>query len=1152
MSEQNEELNEKYSLFQKDILSEHNFLRKIKDIFNLQNEEKFQDILILQKSRFLEQIEKEVLLILKNIYSEKIVNNKRFNSLFKTGKEWIESKYNCYYQEIISEWEKFNNLKKGNKFDDEGKLNSYYITDFRKHCQNHGGVAIHKCGHAEKGKFIKIIANPNSRFKYKKELKYVICEECKKVFYKDFFINYCTYCKENYLCSILNENENKELFLATYSSPHCDSLINKTIPCKLCREKLYLFINDKKLKCLKCSYIIDLNNKNEFQWQCTKCNNYFKSNVKIYNSTENLIVQKIISKALLLKIKASPKLMTCCDIDIKTAKFFHKNDCKGTIYSCNIENYLLKNKKNVIVCEKCHAILSYKNFNWICPKCGKRVKESNQENEENIPQKKENEFQYNINTVGDENTVVEKSLKSSFFQKYSASFTSKSPLLSSFVTDDNNQNKKNRYDSSKNNNKDKNELDLNKNEEVERIRVNKCNEKFFNNNSKRNYFFRSKRYNNNRNSENNIKVEKNDVSSSIVSLDKFKNSREKYKNRKNLNSKEECQNNDDDNKNNNDKKKVENTIPFPRRNNIKNRYLLIPSKLKEEEKVKEDPVDNNRGDSCKSGNIYINNIKEEKNNDNKNIGYLNKNNFEENKRNLFLNLKNRKNIPVRLRYVNDKKDNNKQSLKKSLELDESNNKILKEYEKEGENLNNKSKRFLLYSVEKISQNEDGIMSKETTAHGSKGSAISYSKESSINNIKKLDNSNISNDTSKDKDNLHLGVSNFYFRNKRKHYMKEKEKEKLNNIQNINNNIQNKDISKRLINPKKDLKLNDIESNSNNDQYNISNEQNKPDGIIEPNNINYSEDIEIYDNKIKQNKELYNTIQKGIKGLLEKSALPLFNIDDYIIGKKIGDGAFGVLFSVTNKKTRKNYALKKLTATDLKSLEEFLKEFKIAYKSNHQNILNIFGICIRVYDSTTFSLFVLMALGECDWEIEINKRFKEKNYYSEKELIKILKQLSSALVYLQNNQIAHRDIKPENIILFHENGGVVYKICDFGEAKEKIKVNSRHKSIRGTDFYMSPILFKGLTQEEKFVRDNAYKSDVFSLGYCMIIACVLDFNFINKIRNIEEQTKVDKIIRESLENRYSYNFIRILLKMIVYSEKDRIDFLGLEKLINDEL
>ena len=255
----------------------------------------------------------------------------------------------------------------------------------------------------------------------------------------------------------------------------------------------------------------------------------------------------------------------------------------------------------------------------------------------------------------------------------------------------------------------------------------------------------------------------------------------------------------------------------------------------------------------------------------------------------------------------------------------------------------------------------------------------------------------------------------------------------------------------------------------------------------------------------------------------------------------------------NNKTRKKYALKKLTASDLKQLEEFQKEFEIAYHCTHENILGLYGICIRIYDSTTFALFVLMDLAEHDWEIEINKRFKEKDYYTEEELIKILKQLTSALVYLQNKQTAHRDIKPENILLFYENdNNVTYKICDFGEAKEKIKVNSRHKSIRGTDFYMSPILFKGLTSEEKFVRDNAFKSDVFSLGYCMIIACVLDFEFINKIRNLEEQTKIDKIIRESLEDKYSFQFIKVLLKMIVLHEKDRIDFLGLEKLISDEL
>ena len=100
--------------------------------------------------------------------------------------------------------------------------------------------------------------------------------------------------------------------------------------------------------------------------------------------------------------------------------------------------------------------------------------------------------------------------------------------------------------------------------------------------------------------------------------------------------------------------------------------------------------------------------------------------------------------------------------------------------------------------------------------------------------------------------------------------------------------------------------------------------------------------------------------------------------------------------------------------------------------------------------------------------------------------------------------------------------------------------------------MSPILFKGLTREEKYVKDNAYKSDVFSLGYCMIIACVLDFDFINKIRNEEDQGKVENIIRSNLEKRYSDKFIKLLLRMTVYYEKERVDFIELQKLIENQL
>ena len=55
-------------------------------------------------------------------------------------------------------------------------------------------------------------------------------------------------------------------------------------------------------------------------------------------------------------------------------------------------------------------------------------------------------------------------------------------------------------------------------------------------------------------------------------------------------------------------------------------------------------------------------------------------------------------------------------------------------------------------------------------------------------------------------------------------------------------------------------------------------------------------------------------------------------------------------------------MKKLTVSDLRILEELQKEFEIVKRTNYENILNIYDICLKVYDSTTFDLFVLMNLG----------------------------------------------------------------------------------------------------------------------------------------------------------------------------------------------
>ena len=1218
--EDNEE-NEKYDQFEIDIINEDDFIKKIKDIFKLQYFEKLQDILILQKHQFLEQIEQEVLYILKKLYSSQILSNNYFNSLFKSIFKEFESKYNSEYREVHSKFDFFLRLKsksiKTNNNTDIEALNFYYIANFRRHCLNHTGPAVHKCGHGEKGKFIKISLNANYRNYLLNETMYIICEECKKVFIKDLFNNFCSFCKENYLSSIISSKENKDSFLISYSTPHCDTFINRTIPCKLCKEKLYLFNSEKKIKCIKCNYIVDINSKNEFNWQCPKCNKYFKSNVKYYNPSENLILTKILKKALLLKIKAKPQFINCCKIDVNNTPFFHKKECRGLLYLCNVENYFLKNKKWAIVCEKCQAINNCKNFIWTCPKCGKRVRETNDDfdNMNNSYKKeKENLYEYNsdinrkdnnINLIGKNNNINDNNncnintknenennnIKINLNKRYISEHKLKQSYSQSVIKENpENKNKEKDYNSRKSVNEKKSEVVLISHMnrlEKDNLKLNLLNDDKLNSNPNppptsynNKCYIIQRRRNYQINTSNNINNIRNKEEKNIST-------------KPNILIKKEEKNDFNENKYN------KSSIPVPRIrysnkiNNLKN------SCVKEEEKNIDKKVVL-RCESYKSSlikeNIDSNNLM---NNDEEKIKINEKNNSA-------FKINSRKNIPVRLKYgsknknKNEENNNNNNGLKDSFDENINNNNNLNE-KNEDEFLIKKNLIFTSADGcnSKKSSNDNERISKETTSHCSIGSGNSVSKDIRDNisvstipklninlNLKQSDNipnsQNKERELSKDRNSVSPNY-NYNFKNKRKYYREEKEKRPSNNAntnneantqknnENDNNNNNNKNTTTNSLSLNNNFsykykpknyaspvnKLTFMEKRKRNLE---KNNNDKPDDVIEPEDIDFSQDIQVNDIKIKNNKTLYSDIQAGIKKILEKGRLPQFNIDNYTIEKKIGDGAFGILFSVSNNKTKKKYALKKLTACDLTSLEDFQKEFEIAYKNNHENILNLYGICVRVYDVTTYVLFVLMDLAEHDWEIEINNRFKEKRFYTEIELVNILKQLSNACVYLQKREIAHRDIKPENILLFFEKNEVgvdlrspaTYKICDFGEAKERIRVGSRHKSIRGTDYYMSPILFKGLMEKEKFVKDDPYKSDVFSLGYCMIIASVLDFEFINKIRKVEEQRKIDRIIREALEERYSDKFIYVLLKMIVHSEKERIDFLGLEKLIKDKL
>ena len=295
--------------------------------------------------------------------------------------------------------------------------------------------------------------------------------------------------------------------------------------------------------------------------------------------------------------------------------------------------------------------------------------------------------------------------------------------------------------------------------------------------------------------------------------------------------------------------------------------------------------------------------------------------------------------------------------------------------------------------------------------------------------------------------------------------------------------------------------------------------------------------------------LFNHINKRMTAIINRCKIPIFNIDDYVFNEKLGEGGYAVIFSVFKKddEEQKQYALKKIIAKTLTEIDKFTKEFEIMHNCIHENIMKIYGICIRILDQTTYVLYVLMELSERDWDKDIKSHIAKKKYYSEKKLINILRQLTSALLFMkQNYKISHRDIKPQNVLLF--NG--IYKLADFGEAK-KANENSEMNTLRGTELFMSPVLYSGLKHDKNDVNHDPFKSDVFSLGFCFLYAASLNFDLLYKVRNIYNSNIMNKILEENLNNKYSNIFITIISKMLDTDESERFNFEELVEYIEDK-
>ena len=1028
------------------------------------------------------------------------------------------------------------------------------------------------------------------------------CEECKT----------CYYSKIRYLLNKKYEN----FFHVCFKEYHCNIDEEEKIKCLECGHDLYYNIaydknNLKKngiseIFCLKCKLLFDMN---EVFFRCKKCNKNFKSEAKIYNNFSNLknqfllIMHSLRKKKYALPDKRNNRKCKC-DLT-KYEKYIHEDD--GGIL------YLGHNLKGeyIILCDSCYTIFNYNDFIWACPICN-----SNFKSKKNLYQKNYthtiNYFGEKITTKIEKSPTSMYKSPSNLNIIHKRKIVEIAPSSAGDKENNNNIVKnlfcKNNPQIQSEQKSCRNSNKFNHITKVIMLTTNKKNK--INNNlnlseqkDRKVHLFKKLKNINIKNSSNYhttvnepkkaIDIKKTNLKS-FIKIKNYTNNNtmnDALKNISYTNNKSDCNTNkcndstnitspnyeniNETNNSNNEIDKNINYIIKQDSNNIHNNNInkvnrkLIYNDINETKDIKEikaieEKLNNQKNKEIKTNNDVIKNDKDKL-------------------------CQTSKKTQRAIKYIIERKDLRNHE---NLEIKKVNTSVFNQFNKSNDLLLNtfdknevKKNNYILNKTNenidiKINNKDSKIKNIKSMRNIRANNNLKIKNLKTSNNIKTNINNNIQNKYHKIPPKTSQNSKNKLKLDKSMRNMKEKVKitdtnsiDKNNNISNINNN-NNKRI---IIKDKKQISRCPT-------QYNIQNKKNNNpkknlNSIFKRIKDYYDEcrnEENIILNESKPQKNNDTKINKNITVTTKKKIIfkTNFNSEDFTTLKLLGKGTYGKTYLVEDPKTKERFALKKITINDKIELKENQEEYNLILKLTKEfpelKIINIYGIEIKKLDKYNTVMYVLMEAAKCDWEKEIMNHLELGSYYKEEILMDILYNLVKSFSILQKKGICHRDVKPQNILCFENNE---YKISDFGEAKnfkknvinnsgnkkynkENIKYNIEgntiEQTLRGTELYMSPILFQALRQRSnQSVTYNSYKSDVFSLGMCFFLASSLSYEGLYEVREIVRfKDKTRLVVNRYLSLKYSQKYINILISMLQINENDRPDFIELEKTLDN--
>lgn len=191
---------------------------------------------------------------------------------------------------------------------------------------------------------------------------------------------------------------------------------------------------------------------------------------------------------------------------------------------------------------------------------------------------------------------------------------------------------------------------------------------------------------------------------------------------------------------------------------------------------------------------------------------------------------------------------------------------------------------------------------------------------------------------------------------------------------------------------------------------------------------------------------------------------------YNVIKQIGNGGTCIVVLVEDQITKKKYAAKVLSKTNIAEnsiLESINKEINVLKSLSHPNIIKVYD-SFDIVNEENEEEFIVIIMEYCE-KGDLLTYINNIGFKNDKLKRKITIDFLKAIQYLHNKEISHGDIKAENILL---NSKISVKLCDFGFCRTRLIAGNESK--KGTLIYAPPEMF----QEGKF---NTLKADIYSIG-----------------------------------------------------------------------